>query len=132
MANNVTFIATANVGKEYTATQIMDKALMDRFHIIEIDSLDKENELNLLNKRFENEFNNKIVDIIFKIKTICYSDNPNIYTIPTTRWSLNLAELCCNDFTLQEALDVELLPKFNNVGNDNERQVVKMIVNSMI
>ena len=37
VADGVTFIATANIGNEYTSTRVMDKALMDRFTIIEMD-----------------------------------------------------------------------------------------------
>ena len=32
VAEGVTFVATANIGNEYTSTRVMDKALMDRFH----------------------------------------------------------------------------------------------------
>ena len=36
VAKGVTFVATANIGNEYTSTRVMDKALMDRFIIVEI------------------------------------------------------------------------------------------------
>jgi nitric oxide reductase NorQ protein len=36
------FIATANIGSQYTGTHKMDRALMDRFMLIEVDSLKKE------------------------------------------------------------------------------------------
>ena len=39
VADGVTFIATANIGNEYTSTRVMDNALMDRFTIIEMDLL---------------------------------------------------------------------------------------------
>jgi hypothetical protein len=44
VANGVTFIATANIGNEYTSTRQLDKALMDRFTIVEMDLLNKEEE----------------------------------------------------------------------------------------
>jgi len=34
VANNVTFIATANIGNEYTSTRQLDKALMDRYLLV--------------------------------------------------------------------------------------------------
>jgi MoxR-like ATPase len=37
VASNVSFIATANIGTEYTSTRVLDRALMDRFEIIEVD-----------------------------------------------------------------------------------------------
>jgi len=42
------FIATANVGSQYTGTHKLDKALQDRFMMIEIDPLEKDPILSLL------------------------------------------------------------------------------------
>ena len=44
VAEGVTFVATANIGNEYTSTRVMDKALMDRFIIVEMDVLTTEEE----------------------------------------------------------------------------------------
>ena len=52
VAEGVTFIATANIGNEYTATRQLDKALMDRFTVIEMDLLNDEEELGLLKYMF--------------------------------------------------------------------------------
>jgi len=41
VANGVTFIATANIGNEYTATRVMDRALIDRFIIVEMSITNK-------------------------------------------------------------------------------------------
>lgn len=54
VAEGVCFIGTANIGNQYTATRVMDRALMDRFSVkIEMDFLDKQSELNLMVKRFK-------------------------------------------------------------------------------
>ena len=52
VAEGVTFVATANVGNEYTSTRVMDKALMDRFIIVEMDVLTADEEHGLLNYMF--------------------------------------------------------------------------------
>lgn len=52
VAEGVTFVATANIGNEYTSTRVMDKALMDRFTIVEMDVLDNTQELELLQYMF--------------------------------------------------------------------------------
>ena len=52
VAENVTFVATANIGNEYTSTRVMDKALMDRFTIVEMDVLNEEEENSLLTYMF--------------------------------------------------------------------------------
>ena len=44
VADGVTFIATANIGNEYTATRVLDRALLDRFTQIEMDVLNKDQE----------------------------------------------------------------------------------------
>ena len=54
VAEGVTFVATANIGNEYTSTRVMDKALMDRFTIVEMDVLDNVQELELLQYMFPN------------------------------------------------------------------------------
>ena len=52
VADGVTFVATANIGNEYTSTRVMDKALMDRFTIVEMDVLSEDEENQLLNLMF--------------------------------------------------------------------------------
>ena len=52
VADGVTFVATANIGNEYTSTRVMDKALLDRFTIVEMDVLSEEDESSLLNMMF--------------------------------------------------------------------------------
>ena len=48
VAEGVCFVATANIGNEYTATRQLDKALLDRFVVIEMDTLTDEEEHGLL------------------------------------------------------------------------------------
>ena len=48
VADGVTFVATANVGNEYTSTRVMDRALLDRFVTVEMDELEYEDEVKLL------------------------------------------------------------------------------------
>ena len=52
VAPGVSFIATANIGNEYTSTRVMDRALQDRFITIEMDTLDKEMEFKLLQMKY--------------------------------------------------------------------------------
>lgn len=64
------FIATANVGSQYTGTHKLDKALQDRFMMIEIDPLEKDAILSLLAFEFpsvDKEYRNKIVNFYFAL-----------------------------------------------------------------
>jgi len=54
VAEGVTFVTTANIGNEYTSTRVMDKALMDRFTIVEMDVLNESEENELLTYMFPN------------------------------------------------------------------------------
>ena len=53
VADGVSFIATANVGNEYTSTRVMDRALVDRFTCIEMDLLDEIQEYELLCLKYQ-------------------------------------------------------------------------------
>jgi len=49
VAKGVTFIATANIGAEYTATRVLDRAMLDRFaSIVEMEPLSMSDEVTLL------------------------------------------------------------------------------------
>ena len=48
VADGVSFIASANIGNEYTATRALDRAILDRFTVIEMDTLDQGQELSLI------------------------------------------------------------------------------------
>ena len=48
VAEGVSFIASANIGNEYTATKALDRAILDRFTVIEMDTLTQDEESELL------------------------------------------------------------------------------------
>ena len=54
VAEGVSFIATANVGFEYTSARMLDRALIDRFSVIEMDILTKDEEMKLLSIKHSN------------------------------------------------------------------------------
>lgn len=64
------FIATANIGSQYTGTHKVDRALLDRFLLFEVDSLQaKELKESMLYtyKHLEEEVVEKVVDTYLKI-----------------------------------------------------------------
>ena len=70
VAEGVTFVATANIGNEYTSTRVMDKALMDRFIIVEMDVLNSEEEHGLLQYMFphvESELLKSVARLLLKL-----------------------------------------------------------------
>jgi len=133
VAEGVSFIATANIGTEYTSTRVLDRALMDRFEIIEVDILSKEKEENLLTKRFGNKVDailiNSVADIADVTRREWKSEEGKLSTMISTRMTVRLCELLADEFTLEEAVGVAILPFFDPSGGaDSERTFVKQVI----
>jgi|TARA_R110000824_G_scaffold56535_2_gene154674 nitric oxide reductase NorQ protein len=132
VAEGVTFIATANIGNEYTSTRVMDKALMDRFTIVEMDVLNEGEEKDLLTYMFPHVDVNVLTSVA-KIASLTRveskSDTARIPSGISTRTTVELCGLLYDGFTLQEAAEVSIYPQYDNTGGvDSERTFVKQIV----
>jgi nitric oxide reductase NorQ protein len=136
VAEGVTFVATANIGNEYTSTRVMDKALMDRFTIVEMDVLDNVQELELLQYMFPNvdvENLTAIAEIANTTRVESMSETGKIDTAISTRSSVEMAGLMFDGFGLDEAAQVSVYPQFSNDGGvDSERTFVKQLVQKYI
>ena len=132
VAEGVTFIATANIGNEYTSTRVMDKALMDRFTIVEMDVLNEEEENSLLNYMFPNvdtTLLGNVAKIASLTRTESSSDTARIPSGISTRTTVELCGLLYDGFSLEEASEVSIYPQYDNTGGvDSERTFVKQIV----
>jgi len=136
VAEGVTFIATANIGNEYTATRQLDKALVDRFTTIEMDILNDEEETGLLQYMFPNvekKILNSIATIAHLTRTESLNDAPRIDSGVSTRTSVELAGLIYDGFELQDAAEITIYPQYDSAGGvDSERTFVKQIVQKFI
>ena len=136
VAKGVTFIATANIGNEYTATRVMDRALIDRFIIVEMDVLAKTEEAELLRYLYPNldtESIDAISGIVADTRTEMLTEAPRISTHISTRASVEMAGLIYDGFTIEEAAMVLIYPQYDNAGGlDSERTFVKQIVQKYI
>jgi Holliday junction resolvasome RuvABC ATP-dependent DNA helicase subunit len=132
VAEGVTFIATANIGNEYTATRAMDRALVDRFIIVEMDVLNKDQEKSLLKRvhpSLSDAAANAIADIASITRTEMGSDNPKISTAVSTRISVEMGGLLADGFSLTEAAEVCIYPFYDKSGGlDSERTYIKQLV----
>ena len=132
VADGVTFVATANIGNEYTSTRVMDKALMDRFTIVEMDVLSEEDENSLLNYMFPN-VDSVVLGNVAKIasltRTESKSETARITSGISTRTTVELCGLLYDGFSLEEAAEVSIYPQYDSTGGvDSERTFVKQIV----
>ena len=132
VAEGVTFVATANIGNEYTSTRVMDKALMDRFTIVEMDVLNESEEFTLLEYMFPH-VDLSVLGSVAKIASLTRneskSDTARIGSGISTRTTVELAGLLFDGFSLPEAAEVSIYPQYDDAGGvDSERTFVKQIV----
>jgi nitric oxide reductase NorQ protein len=136
VAKGVTFVATANIGNEYTATRVMDRALLDRFIIVEMDVLGLDEETNLLNMLFplvDNKQIESVAAIVNDTRKELNGEMPRLSTHVSTRSSIEMVSLMYDGFTLAEAAEVTIYPLFENAGGiDSERTFIKQIVQKYI
>ena len=136
VAEGVCFVSTANIGNEYTATRQLDKALLDRFVIIEMDTLSDEEEYGLLQYMFpsvDSQMLKTVSSISFLTRSESKSDNPRIGSGISTRTSVEIAGLLFDGFSIQESADITIYPQYDNDGGvDSERTFVKQIVQKFL
>ena len=136
VAEGVCFIATANIGNEYTATRTMDRALVDRFTIIEMDTLNKEQEADLLlqlHPGLTKRQSNIIAEIASLTRKEVTNESPKLTNAISTRLSVEIAGLLEDGFTLPEAAEACIYPFFDADGGvDSERTYMKQLVQKYI
>ena len=125
-------MATANIGNEYTSTRVMDKALMDRFTIVEMDVLNESEENELLTYMFPH-VDSTVIGNVAKIASLTRnesgSDTARITSGVSTRTTVELCGLLYDGFSLEEAAEVCIYPQYDSAGGvDSERTFVKQIV----
>ena len=132
VARGVTFIATANIGNEYTSTRVMDRALVDRFTQIEMDVLNQEEESALLGMLYPNvkeELVHNVAEFAWVTRMEAANEEGKLSTHISTRSTVEIAGLIYDGFSMNEAAEVAVLPKFDNAGGiESERTFVKQLL----
>jgi MoxR-like ATPase len=140
VAEGVTFIATANIGAGYTATRIMDRALLDRFPVkIEMNPLDQAEEYALMVSRFNivdeqiKKTLNSIVEIAGHTREQIKMEDGKLTNFLSTRSVVEMTELLIDGFGLLEIAENAIYPNFASEGGaDSERIYVKQLVQKYI
>jgi len=132
VAKGVCFIATANIGNEYTSTRVIDRAMMDRFTIIEMAMATADQERELLSKLYPNlakTIISDIAEIVGATRIEMATENPRLSTAISTRASVELTSLVYDGFSVSEAAEVIIYPQYDAAGGvDSERTFIKQIV----
>mgnify|MGYP006281893865 CR=1 FL=1 len=136
VAEGVSFIGTANIGTEYTAVRVMDRALLDRFVIAEIPFLTSNEESTLIQRLYpaiDNTLATNLAEIAAQTRQEVKSDTARIQTPISTRSVLEMAGLIDDGFTLTECAEVSIYPLYSQDGGlQSERTFVKQLVQKFV
>ena len=122
------FIATANVGSEYTGTMSMDRALIGRFFPLELGYMGKADEQKVLMKRFgigKDDAAN-LVSVAETVRSK-YSKTELSASL-STRETIMAAQLIRDGWSAQKAMELTYLPLFEGTKVEGERAVVMQII----
>lgn len=136
VAEGVSFIGTANIGSEYTATRVMDRALLDRFVIAEIPFLKPTEEAQLMMQLFpaiDPQVAADLADLAGQTRAEVKSDSARIQTPISTRSVVEMAGLLVDGFSLTECAEVSIYPLYSQDGGlQSERTFVKQLVQKYV
>lgn len=136
VAEGVSFVGTANIGSEYTAVRVMDRALLDRFVIAEIPHLMPNEESMLLKQIFpaiDKTAASNLAEIAASTRLEVRSESAKISTPISTRSVVEMAGLMCDGFTLAECAEVAIYPLYSPDGGlQSERTFVKQLVQKFV
>lgn len=119
------FIATANVGAEYTGTQDIDKALFNRFMPLMVNYIPFDAEVNLLKSKFELEEKAIMGLVTFANSMRNQAKLGNIENSMSTREVLEIADLMQDGFEMYEAVDYVVI---NKVFDEDEVNQIKALL----
>ena len=136
VAEGVSFIASANIGNEYTSTRQLDRAIVDRFTIIEMDTLTSEEETSLLMMMYPS-VDEVVLTNVAKITSMTRGDvkkeTPTLSNSLSTRTAVEIGSLLYDGFTLSEAAEITIYPLFEEAGGaQSERTYVKQYVQKFV
>lgn len=124
------FIATANVGVEYTGTMSMDRALVGRFFPIELSYMPPKQENKVLVKRCGISISDatNIVKVANSLRNMY--NKQEISSSISTRETLMVGDLVADGWDLVRAMELVLLPLFEGTRSDGERGIVCRVISS--
>jgi hypothetical protein len=137
---NVCIAATANIGSEYTATKVLDKAMAARFPVkVEMLPLTRDELLHLVGVLYPNLSVTKgsliwqLCDIAHKTVEELKKDEARLTSLIPTGAIVEMAQLALDGFTLEEIAEMAIYPDFPDEGGaDSERTYIKQIVEGYI
>jgi MoxR-like ATPase len=126
----VTFMATANVGAEYSGTNSMDRALVNRFFPLELGGIPpKEEEIVLMTRTGIDKKNSElIVKVANNIRSL--NKKQEISVSLSIRETLMVSRLVHDGWSLAEAMEMTYLPLYEGTKQEGERSTVYKTISS--
>ena len=136
VADGVSFIASANIGNEYTATRQLDRAIIDRFQIIEMDTLTKDEESQLLQMMYPSVDTTQltnVAEITAMTRSEVKKETPQLTNSLSTRTAVEIGSLLYDGFTLEDAAEITIFPLFDDAGGaQSERTYLRQFVQKFV
>lgn len=128
--NETVFFGTANLGSEYSGTSALDRALLDRFFIIELDYPKQEDEVKIIMLRtgIEEKAATAIVRVSNEVRKQ-YKEQ-ELSSAISVRHTLQAASLVSDGFDVEKALLCTIMPLFEDGIGVSERSKVLSIVSA--
>jgi len=136
VADGVSFLASANIGREYSATRQLDRALLDRVDVtFEMEPLSIAEEQELIMLKFgkaaikSRTAIDSMLSVTDKIREEYNKEESELSTFISTRPVLEMASLLLDGFTINECIEVCIYPLYSDDGGaESERSMVKKII----
>jgi MoxR-like ATPase len=125
---NTVFIATANMGSEYSGTQSIDRALLDRFFPVELNYPSEEDEIEILKLRtgVEQSSATAIVRVSNEIRK--QHKEQDLSSPISVRHTLQAASLVADGLAVDKSLLWTIMPLFEDGIGVSERSKVLSII----
>lgn len=136
----VTFIATCNIGHEYTATKILDRAILRRFPVkIEMTPLTSDELSHLISVKYSDaspthqKSIRSLVNIYSDILEQYNMENSSISNFVSVANIVEMVELIFDGFSIVDIAQVAIFPEFSDDGgNESERTFIQSLVQKHI
>lgn len=136
VADGVSFVATANIGNEYTATKVLDKAITRRFPIkLEMSPISSKELIKLIEVMFpqtsgeQNKLIISLISIYDDILSQCNLEDASISNIISPANMIEMVELVLDGFSLSEIAEAAIYPEYpDESGADSERAFIKSVL----
>lgn len=121
----VVFVATANIGAEYTGTGPLDRALVNRFFPLPLTYMPAAEEAMVLQNRYDIQPADaaNIVAVCNTIRNMRLKET--VSSDVSTRDALQAARLVSCGFDCKSALEMAILPLFEGTDTEGERSLVR-------